>query len=307
MVRSALNSRLAVGLCALAWLACSEGTPVSPLGAILRISAQPTRISKSGSSTITIQALRSNGNPVNEHTEIRLSTSIGAIDEVTYTDVDGVAKATLRGDGRVGTATISAYSGAVEPVTTDVAIGSLAAAVRLQVSPTAVPETGATLDLLALIRDDQGQPLPEAVADFTTDVGTLESGGGFLVSDANGEVRDTLTVTEDQLLAFTRSSFEVTAEVGGAAGIISDTFSVTIIRPPRASFTFQRVDNQVAFTDTSSGNPTKWTWNFGDGTPPSTVQNPTHIYTVGGASYIVTLTVSNSVGEDTANATVAIP
>jgi len=287
--------------------ACSEGTPVSPPGAILRISAQPTRISKSGSSTVTVQALRSNGNPVNEGTEIRMSTSIGAIDAVTHTDRDGIAQATLRGDGRVGTATISAYSGAIEPVTTDVAIGSLAAAVRLQVSPTSVPETGATLTLLALVRDDQGQPLPEATVDFTTDVGSLASGGRFLLSDANGEASDTLTVTEDQLLSFTRSSFEVSAEVGGAAGIVSDTFSVSIVRPPKASFTFQRVDNQVAFTDTSTGNPTKWTWDFGDGTPVSHAQNPSHTYSVGGATYIVTLTVSNSVGEDTANATVAIP
>jgi hypothetical protein len=33
------------------------------------------------------------------------------IDEVVHTDRDGVAKATLRGDGRVGTATVTAHSG----------------------------------------------------------------------------------------------------------------------------------------------------------------------------------------------------
>jgi len=35
----------------------------------------------------------------------------------------------------------------------------------------------------------------------------------------------------------------------------------------------------VVFTDLSMGNPTSWNWDFGDGSPPSFVQNPTHVYT----------------------------
>ena len=306
-----MNRRSSLALAALAllglfWFACDEGTPVAPTGAVIRISAQPSRIGATGTSTITIQALRSNGNPVNEGTEIRLASTIGSIDEVVFTDRDGVAKATLTGDGRVGTATITAHSGALEPVTTEVAVGSLAASIRLQVSPSSVPETGGLLELLALVRDDQGQPLPEASVNFTSDAGTLASGGGFLLSDARGEARDTLTVTAEQLLAIGADSFEVSAEVGGAGGVVADAFAVAIQRPPRASFSFQRVDNQVAFTDTSTGGPTSWQWNFGDGNT-STQQNPVHTYAVGGQSYIVILTVQNAVGSDTANATVSIP
>lgn len=287
------------------WTACKEGTPVSPAGTVLRISAQPTRIGVSGTSTVTIQALRGNGTPVNQGTEIRLSTTIGTIDEVVYTDRDGVAKATLRGDGRVGTASISAHSGAVEPVSTEVAVGSLAASVRLQVSPTSIPETGGIIDLLALVRDDQGQPLPQATVNFTADAGTLASGGSFLLSDDRGEAGDVLTVTAEQLLAIGADSFEVSAEVGGAGGVVADIFAIAIQRPPRASFSFSRVDNTVAFTDTSTGGPTSWNWNFGDGNT-STQQNPVHTYAASG-SYIVVLTVQNAVGQDTANATVAIP
>ncbi len=43
------------------------------------------------------------------------------------------------------------------------------------------------------------------------------------------------------------------------------------------------------FTDTSSGNPNCWQWNFGDGST-SNVQNPTHIYNSIG-TYAVTLDV----------------
>jgi PKD repeat protein len=55
---------------------------------------------------------------------------------------------------------------------------------------------------------------------------------------------------------------------------------------------------KVAFTDKSTGSPTSWNWNFGDGTS-STLQNPVHIYSKTG-TYTVTLTASNGAGSTTA-------
>lgn len=52
-----------------------------------------------------------------------------------------------------------------------------------------------------------------------------------------------------------------------------------------------RVNNAVAFTDTSSGFVTNWLWNFGDGTT-SVLQNPTHVYSAVG-TYTVSLRVWN--------------
>ncbi|MDD1713259.1 MAG: DUF2341 domain-containing protein, partial [Methanoregulaceae archaeon] len=49
------------------------------------------------------------------------------------------------------------------------------------------------------------------------------------------------------------------------------------------------------FTDQSSGSPASWNWSFGDATPNSTLQNPTHTYS-GTGNYNVTLTVSNAYG-----------
>jgi PKD repeat protein len=70
---------------------------------------------------------------------------------------------------------------------------------------------------------------------------------------------------------------------------------------PAADFTAdQRVGTApltVHFTDLSTGNPTSWAWNFGDGTS-STEQNPTHVYQLEG-TYDVSLTVTNSYGSDT--------
>ncbi|MFA5296430.1 MAG: PKD domain-containing protein, partial [Methanoregulaceae archaeon] len=52
----------------------------------------------------------------------------------------------------------------------------------------------------------------------------------------------------------------------------------------------------VQFTDTSSGGPHTWSWEFGDGTTNSS-QNPQHTYTTPG-NYTVNLTVTNDCGED---------
>jgi gliding motility-associated-like protein len=53
----------------------------------------------------------------------------------------------------------------------------------------------------------------------------------------------------------------------------------------------------VSFTDQSTGNPTSWSWNFGN-SGVSTNQNPSTIYSTPGV-YSVTLTISNGINTDT--------
>ena len=52
----------------------------------------------------------------------------------------------------------------------------------------------------------------------------------------------------------------------------------------------------VGFTDSSSGSPTSWTWDFGDGTTGS-AENPSHTYSSAG-TYSVTLISSNAAGSN---------
>jgi PKD repeat protein len=52
----------------------------------------------------------------------------------------------------------------------------------------------------------------------------------------------------------------------------------------------------VAFSDRSAGNPTSWSWSFGDGTT-SAEQYPSHVYTSAG-SYSVMLTIAGPGGTD---------
>ncbi len=55
----------------------------------------------------------------------------------------------------------------------------------------------------------------------------------------------------------------------------------------------------VAFQDLSTHTPSSWSWDFGDGSALSTIQNPTHVFSTIGKSYWVELTVTNAAGTDT--------
>jgi hypothetical protein len=77
--------------------------------------------------------------------------------------------------------------------------------------------------------------------------------------------------------------------------------------PPTVSFlgpTTAVVDATVTFTDASSGNPTSWFWNFGDGAT-SASQNPKHVFTHVG-KYTVVLRATNQAGSATASRTVTV-
>ena len=76
--------------------------------------------------------------------------------------------------------------------------------------------------------------------------------------------------------------------------------------PPTASFNSAPVSGHtIQFSDTSSGTPTSWLWDFGDGST-STQQNPSHTYAAAG-NYSVKLTVTNAGGSSQAVKVVAVP
>ncbi len=59
----------------------------------------------------------------------------------------------------------------------------------------------------------------------------------------------------------------------------------------------------VTVVDNSGGQPTSWSWNFGDGSPTSNLPDPPpHVYTNPG-SYTITLNVANAVGPSVLPAT----
>jgi PKD repeat protein len=74
-------------------------------------------------------------------------------------------------------------------------------------------------------------------------------------------------------------------------------YDIYVDTPPDAGFTATPLAGfaplAVQFTDISGGDPTSWTWDFGDGSV-SHVRSPRHTYTTAGQTYTVALTVNNT-------------
>jgi PKD repeat protein len=137
----------------------------------------------------------------------------------------------------------------------------------------------------------------------TLDFGTPSSGAAFIQSSADPLINDP---TSSKQPASAASGIIVLAsdrtdEVGGPSirrylhGCAGSVCPAT----PVTDFTGTPLSGEaplaVQFTDTTTGNPTAWAWNFGDGLT-STEQNPLHTFNPG--TYTVSLFVSNALGGD---------
>ena len=87
----------------------------------------------------------------------------------------------------------------------------------------------------------------------------------------------------------------IVTSTDGCKDTITKSVPVNATPNPDFSFTTVCLGQATSFTDLTSGTPTGWEWDFGDGSPTSPLQNPTHVYMQGGV-YQVTLIVGNGVG-----------
>jgi PKD repeat protein len=102
--------------------------------------------------------------------------------------------------------------------------------------------------------------------------------------------------------------YQVKLTASNVGGSDSKTGTVTVKSVPSATADFTAEQDAgtlvVRFSDDSTGKPTSWSWDFGDGDTGSR-QNPTHTYAEAG-DYQVKLTIKNAGGSDSKTSTVTV-
>ena len=152
-------------------------------------------------------------------------------------------------------------------------------------------------------------------ASFTSSASaTLQVGGvgGYSYSSTSELVADVQAWLDDPSSNFGWALVVDSPPTGSAKRFISRENGTASSRPkltinyeadleqPIAGFSFTptapQPGDEVRFNDDSTGEPTSWMWDFGDG-ETSDEQNPSHTFTTAG-SKTVTLVVSNASGSD---------
>ncbi len=125
--------------------------------------------------------------------------------------------------------------------------------------------------------------IPDYVAEATItsscDIDTLiqtPEAGSFVRA---GDTTITITVKAGSLISDCSFNLNVT-------GVSSD-FTSDLVSGCKGT--------KISFTDLSSENVISWLWDFGDGSPLDSTQNPSHVYTEPG-DYTVSLKVNNAIG-----------
>ncbi|MEO8228379.1 MAG: PKD domain-containing protein [Chloroflexota bacterium] len=133
----------------------------------------------------------------------------------------------------------------------------------------------------------------------TLDFGTPASGPAFIRSTADPLINDptstkqVTTVASGIVVLASDRTATIRRYLHGCAGSICPAV-------PVAAFSGTPLTGEgpltVQFTDASTGNPGTWLWDFGDGSPTSALQNPSHTFNPG--TWTVSLTVTNVLGSD---------
>lgn len=244
----------------------SASNPIAPNNSVLTVVASPTKIALRGeSSVITVTGFRPDGNPLSEGTLVILSTDLGTLSATSLRiDANGVAAATLTGDGREGPASVTASlattsgggdaGGGTTSGMATVQIAEERPQLEISANPSTIPVlSNSTITVLA--RDDDGFFLGagERII-LTSDLGSVPP---EVETDSNGRATFRFRAGEEggtgRVSAFLGNSEEATVDIT----IRQAVGRLTLQANP---LSIQRDDNGVpitlqAFVVNAQGNP----------------------------------------------------
>jgi alpha-tubulin suppressor-like RCC1 family protein/subtilisin family serine protease len=140
-------------------------------------------------------------------------------------------------------------------------------------------------------------PLPQTVTLSADETATIYyTTDGSTPTTASAMYGSPLTISTSMKLQYFAKD-----TAGNLEAVKTQTYTIGTPVPPAADFmasaTTGTAPVNILFNDHSTGFPTTWLWDFGDGST-STLQNPTHLYSNPG-TYTVTLAVTGAGGTDT--------
>jgi hypothetical protein len=306
-LRPTVVSRIAATLSLLSLVvvaACDKVPLLAPTQSTVTLSISSTTVPTNGTAEVLATVTEQSGTPVHNGTTVTFTASVGVVEPRDARTEGGIARATFRANSQSGTARIAAFSGAARATEVEILVGGAAAqTVSVRVEPSTVPQTGGTVQVIAVVSDASGNRLPGAPVVFSTDNGSLANNSG--TTDSSGEARTTLTTNRQSVV---RAS--VAGKEGQATVAVVNLPTVSITVSPAAPL----VGVPTTFTITpgaaTGGNPIQnVVLDFGDGTPPanlgaiSSATSVSHVYNRAD-TYTATVTVTDTGGQRITNSTV---
>jgi hypothetical protein len=299
-----------LGLLALLGPSCDKMPLTAPSSSTITLYAARVTVGLNGSVDITATVIESAGTPVQNGTVVTVTTTLGSIDPAEARTNAGKVTVKFNSGTQSGTAEIRASSGG--NTVTDglkISVGAAAAGkVELLANPTALPASGGSVELTAIVSDTSGNRLGGVPVSFTTDNGLL--GQTSVLSDANGEARTVLSTTAKAIVG--------ASVVGGTNGTVkSDNLTIPVRVGPTVSITVPStslvpgVAGVFSVTVTAGGSSVRTaSITFGDGGSQSVgtsgTSSASHVYSKGG-TFIVTAAATDTAGETTtATASVSV-
>jgi hypothetical protein len=212
-------------------LSCERMPLTAPSGTFITLLASSGSIPADGSAEITAILTEGGftpgddgntvtpgvGTPVHNGTVVTFFTTLGRIEPTEAGTQGGKVTVRIFGDGRSGTAKITAISGPASQ-TLELAIGtSTADRVSATASPSSLPAGGGESTIQARVIDIAGNSLSGVTVSFAATAGTIAP------SSAATNASGTATATLD-----TTATSEVTVSTVGPAGTISAKVTVTV-------------------------------------------------------------------------------
>jgi PKD repeat protein len=212
-VVSRARSSVLLAVFALATLASCDKVPLTaPSESIITLNVNTTVVPINGTAEIIASVTESAGTPVHNGTVVTFTASFGRIEPSEAQTQGGKATVKFIGSSQSGTAKIGAFSGASRAEEIEILVGAAAAdRIAVRAEPATVPATGGTVQLIAIVTDASGNPLPGAPVVFSADNGNLAN--NTVTTNAAGQAQTSLTTNRETVARAAVAAKEATVTI----------------------------------------------------------------------------------------------